>query len=176
MRRHQLARPLMTALALAVAPALLHAQNYGSAVAAGGQEVFVGQPLNQYAPGAVYVYQMKGSAWSRTGQLQASDGSNYDHFGRSLSLDGNRLLAGATSVDSSRGAAYVFEKQGSGWTQAAKLTASDAASNDALGRAVALSGDLAAVASWGRDSARGAVYLFQRGASGWKQTAVLRGG
>ncbi len=170
-------RLVMTGLALfmaGAAPALLQAQNYGSAVAAGEQEVFVGQPLNQYAPGAVYVYQRAGNAWSRTAELHASDGGNYDHFGRSLSWDNGRLLIGATSVDSSRGAAYVFQKQGSGWAQAAKLTASDAADGDALGRSVALAGDLAAVASWGRDSSRGTVYLFRKDATGWKQTAVLR--
>jgi choice-of-anchor B domain-containing protein len=163
---------LMLAAGLLAVPAA--AQNFGSAVAVGDQEVFVGEPLNQYSSGIVYVYRLDGSQWKVAAQLTAADAQPNDHFGRAIAWDGTTLLIGATTQDSGRGAAYVFTRDASGaWRQSASLTAPDAKPNDALGRFVALAGDLALVSAWGADSGRGAVYLYRRGTSGWAKEARL---
>ncbi len=76
------------------------------------------------------------------------------------------LEIGSNSV---QGAAYVFVKPGSGWateTETAKLTASDGAASDALGRGVAISSDSSTVvagapfASVGSNVGQGAAYVF----------------
>ena len=57
------------------------------------------------------------------------------------------------------------------WTQQAKLTASDAAANDAFGRDVAIKGDYVIIGS----SNSGASYIFKKdtGAETWTQKAIL---
>ena len=67
---------------------------------------------------------------------------------------------------------YIFEKSGSGWTQIAKLLASDGAAHDEFGCSVSISGDTAVVgAVYGSDS--GSAYVFENSGSGWIQTAKL---
>jgi choice-of-anchor B domain-containing protein len=156
---------LRTAIALSAllaVPAGLGAQNFGSAVTAGGGDLLVGEPLNEYVPGLVHVYRRDGGAWRAVAELRAADGRPLDRFGRSLSAEGGVLLVGATAADSGRGAAYVFERDPRGaWRQAARLAPAGARDGDAWGRTVLLHGGRAFVASWGR-----------RG-SGWAQEAEL---
>ncbi|HET7584210.1 MAG TPA: choice-of-anchor B family protein [Gemmatimonadaceae bacterium] len=166
---------LTAALAFVLAAPTVTAQNFASAVASGDHELYVGEPLNEYAPGAVYVYRATGGTWKLAATLHAGDASNNDHFGRAIAVDGATMLVGATTVDGERGAAYVFTRDASGaWKQTAKLVPSDIAAGDAVGRAVALSGDLALVSSLAKDSTAGVVYVFRRGASGWKEEGTLR--
>jgi hypothetical protein len=62
-----------------------------------------------------------------------------------LSGDGTTALIGAPGDEDPNGdgagAAYVFARDGGGWTQRAKLLADDGDSNDFFGNSVALSGD-----------------------------------
>jgi choice-of-anchor B domain-containing protein len=152
------------------------AQGFGSTVAAGPREIFVSEPVNTFAPGMVYVYTRTGSSWRETARLSASDGSPQDRFGRSLSVDGDRLLVGTTSIDSSRGAAYIFERDRSGaWKEIVKLVPSGTANGDAFGRVVHLMGDRAYIAGWGRDSSRGAVVVYRRGGDGrWTEEQTIK--
>jgi hypothetical protein len=118
-------------------------------------------------------------------KLTSSDGRYGDWFGYSVSISGDTLVAGApaTSYGSGPGAAYVFVKPASGWTnmtQTAKLTASDGANGDNFGYTVSISGNTIAVgadqAMIGVNSAQGAAYVFVEPASGWTnmtQTAKL---
>ena len=73
----------------------------------------------------------------------ANAAAELDEFGRSVSIDGDTMVAGANGDDdpvkgSNSGSAYVFTRDtpgdvASGWTQVAKLTASDGAEHDYLG-------------------------------------------
>jgi choice-of-anchor B domain-containing protein len=153
-------------------------QNYASAVATSGREVLIGEPLNQYSPGLVYVYARVGGAWREGARLSASDGQPLDRFGRSLSLDGDRVLIGATSIDSSRGAAYLFERGAGGtWRQVQKLVPAGALAGDSWGRHVLLQGDMALLGSWGAKESRGAISLWRRGADGtWSEAGLITAG
>ena len=166
------------ALVTVAAAQAVHAQggNFSSAVAAGPNEVLVGEPLNNYAPGAVYVYRPAANGrWTRAAVLHGSEAANLDRFGRALALEGNTLLVGATSSADGKGGAYVFTRDGSGsWREAAALNAPDGVKGDAFGRVVALSGDVALVTAAGRDSARGAVYVYRRSGTTWRPDGVLR--
>ncbi len=96
-----------------------------------------------------------------------------------------------TRDDLSMGAAYVFVRSGASWSQQAFLKASNTGPNDWFGSRVALSGDgsLAAIgASLEDGSAKGvdgksdeaaneagAVYLFARTGTAWRQQAYIKG-
>jgi hypothetical protein len=76
------------------------------------------------------------------------------------------------------GAAYIFERAGNGtWpeTETVKLQASDRATNDRLGWSVAISGDVAIVGAFNKNSVTGAAYIFERGGSGtWDSTETVK--
>lgn len=171
---------LLGAVLVAFHTPALEAQGYGQAAAVVGEnEVLIAEPLNALGPGVVYVYRRGGDrTWREAAQLRASDAAAGDHFGHALAVQGNTLIVGATVPDSGRGAAYVFRKDRSGaWQQVAMLVASDGAAADGFGRAVALDGNVAMIASWAHRDGRGAVYVFRRDpASGaWSESAKLMG-
>ncbi len=98
--------------------------------------------------GAVYVYTRSGSGWNQQARLVATDPTLYASVGWSMSLEGNRLVAGAhvaTGASYRSGAAYVFERSGSTWTQAAKLVGPGTEWADSFGHYVAMSDDRLAV-------------------------------
>ncbi len=137
----------------------------GNRLAIGAYTADIGGNNNQ---GAVYIFDFNGSSWSESQKLTASDGAPYDDFGRAISLDGNRLAVGAwyANIDGkiNPGAAYLFDFNGSSWSESQKLTASDGAVEDRLGRAVSLDGNHLAVGAYGADiggnTNQGAVYVF----------------
>jgi len=77
------------------------------------------------------------------------------------------------------GAAYVFWRYGSGWAQQAYLKSTDTASYDLFGAAAAVSGDTVVVSAAGAKGKQdgvpflGAVYVFVRDGSAWRQQARL---
>lgn len=164
---------LVSALALAAAvPAA--AQQFGSAVAAGGGQAFVGQPANDYAPGMVYVYTRNGQNWQRSQVLTGADSAANDGFGSAIALDGQSLLIGAVRADSGRGRVGIFRKQGNQWRQTGRLTPAAGTEKIGFGGAVAVGGDVAAVAATGADSNTGSVYVYRRSQNGWTQDTILR--
>jgi choice-of-anchor B domain-containing protein len=152
------------------------AQSFGSSVAASPREILIGEPISQYAPGVVNIYRLENGAWRRTGGLTAPTGHKLDRFGRSLSLDGNRLLVGSTTIDdSSHGAAFIYEKDRAGtWQMITRLDPQGASNGDAYGRLVQLKGDEAYVVSWGAHEGRGVISLWRRGANGqWTESTAI---
>jgi hypothetical protein len=112
-------------------------------------------------------------------KLTASDGAIGDEFGGSLSLSGDTALVGAlyhNANGTNSGAAYVFVRNGTAWTEEAKLTASDGAAQDWFGAEVSLSGDTALVGAPGDDASgsdSGAAYVFVRSGATWSEQAKL---
>lgn len=165
---------LAAGVALVVACAVpARGQSFGTTVAAGPREILIGDPINQTDPGQVHIYKYQGGKWTRSGDLQLPDGHAMDRFGRSISLDGNRLLVGATTPDSnSRGAGYIYERDRQGnWRQVTTLLPTNADSGSAYGRFVLLRGDEAFVSGWAANQGRGVVAVFRRGSNGqWAHT------
>lgn len=108
--------------------------------------------------GAVYVFANSGSSWVQQAYVKASNAESRDNFGFAVavSADGNTLVAGAhreasnavgsngnqnSNVFPSAGAAYVFSRNGSSWSQRHYLKASNTESTDFFGFALGLSGD-----------------------------------
>lgn len=131
--------------------------------------------------GSAYMFLWNGSAWTQQKKLVASDGAAGDRFGESVSVSGDYALVGSSYDDdrgADSGAAYIFKREGTTWTQQKKLIPSDSGSGDYFGSAVSVSGDYALVgAHLSKNSLTntgfGAAYIFKREASGWNQKAKL---
>jgi len=145
--------------------------SFGYCVSISGDVVVAGNMRSK----ALYIFVKPGGGWANateTAQLQTTDYADYpySYFGRSLSISGDTVIAGAGNFNSEQGAAYVFAKPLSGWanaTQDARLTASDGSTGDQFGYSVAISGSTAVVGAYYHNLRKGAVYVYNRGASGW---------
>jgi hypothetical protein len=164
-----------------------------------------GDPTDNSAQGtgATYVFFDNGTTWTQQAYLKASNSEQFDHFGRSVSASGETVLVGAYLEDSSAsgvngdetdnslssaGAAYVFTRTGSTWSQQAYLKASNPGLTDFFGFAVSVSGDAAVVGAFQEDSSAtgvdgdqgdgtgdsGAAYVFTRSGTTWSQAAYLK--
>ncbi len=106
-------------------------------------------------------------------QVFASDRQGGDAFGVDVALAGDILVVGADKEDAGgtdAGAAYVYARSGSTWTEQAKLTAFDNSANDRYGAAVAVSGETVAIGSLLDDDlggASGSVYVYTRSGTVW---------
>jgi hypothetical protein len=111
--------------------------------------------------------------WTEIQKLLASDGDADDYFGVSVSISGDTALIGAGyGAEYFKGAAYVFIRTGTTWTQQAKLVALDGASGDYFGWSVSLDGDTALIgAHWDSDNGNhaGSAYIFIRTGTTWTQ-------
>ena len=153
--------------------------------------------------GAAYVFTRSGTTWSQQAYLKASNTGVFDQFGYSVAVSGDTAVIGAFAEDSSTagvnstpnedalgsGAAYVFTRSGSTWTQQAYLKASNTEANDVFGISVAVSGDTAVIAA-PREASNatgvggnqadnsaafsGAAYVFTRSGTAWSQQAYLK--
>jgi hypothetical protein len=130
------------------------------------------------AQGAAYVFTRNGTSWSQQQQMTSSDGVAHDGFGRSVALssDGSTILIGAAVTSGSniqQGAAYIFTKTNSTWSQQQILTSSNSTSYDFFGDAVALSSDgkIALIGTPGKNAA----FLFARLNTSWLQQGATLG-
>ncbi len=150
----------------------------GDTLAIGASNKTVGSNLNQ---GAVYVYVRSGGAWTFQQKLTASDGAAQDFFSLSLDISGDTIIAGAPLADVNgainRGAAYVFTRSGTTWTQQPKLLSSDGNANDSFGFSVALENDTAVVSApfkeVGQNFTAGVAYVFNRSGNVWNEQQRL---
>jgi len=132
----------------------------------------IGAFLDDYI-GSAYIFKRTGSSWTEEAKLTASDGTTGDHFGWSVSINGDYAIIGALFDDSATGSAYIFKRIGSSWTQQAKLLASDGAAGDVFGYSVSISGDYAIIGTDGDESTAGSAYIFKRTGSSWTEEAKL---
>ena len=163
-------------------------QAFGWSVALAGDTLAVGSPkesffgsgvgANQSAPpgadsGAVYVFTRAGTTWSQQVYIKASNTGLFDDFGWSVALAGDTLVVGSPFEDSSAtgvngdqrndnvsnpGAAYVFRRAGTTWTQADYVKSANTQPSGAFGNSVALTSDTLAVGASGEF--RGSTYVF----------------
>ena len=128
--------------------------------------------------GAAYVFRFDGTSWAQEAKLVASDAAAGDKLGRSVGIDGDVVVVGAPFADvggTDSGAAYVFRWDGTGWSQEAKLVASDGGAGDWLGFSVGISGDTVVAGAYPKGPGRnkGAVYVFRFDGTSWSQEAKL---
>ena len=194
----------LTDLAKANLTATLTASNaavndyFGHSVAVDGDTVLIGASGRDGGKGAVYVFTKPETDNGWTGDLDintggatkltAGDGADNDVLGASVAIDGGTAVIGAigdganeddgddTNDLTNASSAYVFIEGPNGWSQAAKLTASDrevdARDDSQFGISVAVSSDILVVGADGVDQSAtetnfGAAYVFTKPATGW---------
>lgn len=126
---------------------------FGESVAVFGDTLTAGAPADEHGgakeAGSAYVFTRNSGAWSHQEKLTASDASPRANFGKSIAADQDTLLVGAHSDKASgrlnAGAAYIYERTNSSWTEKQKLVPSDSAEHDLFGTSVALEGDTAVI-------------------------------
>lgn len=151
---------------------------FGSAIAMAGDTLVIGAPGGNTS-GFAYVFTRTGNTWNQQGKLIPSDGMNSDEFGSAVAVAGDTAVVGARGSDvggTGRGAAYVFTRTGTVWSQQARLSANDGAANDRFGIGVAVVGDMALIGASSDTtnvSEEGSVYFFTRTGTIWSQQAKL---
>ncbi len=149
---------------------------YGSSVAIEENTAVVGAyngPSSDGEPsGAAYVYVRNGASWSQQQKLTASD-ANEGRFGNSVDISGNTVVVSSELSDvggnESQGAAYIYVRNGTVWTQQQKITAADGVDSGRFGNSVAISGDTVIAGNSTRNSA----YIFLRTGTNWSQQQKL---
>ncbi len=162
--------------------------NFGYAVDISGDSVIVGSRLdddNGFSSGSAYIFERNLGGLNNFGQLTklvASDGFGGDNFGVAVAIDGSTAVVGSRLDDdngSASGSAYVFRETSGVWSEAAKLTADDAAVSDHFGASVAVFGNDVVVGSVFDDdsgNSSGSAYVFSKdegGTDNWGQASKL---
>ena len=132
-------------------------------------------------PGKAYVFERvgPGSAWTQAATFRPYGfGNELTLYGAKLSTDGERIVIGSRGEDhagfSYAGAAYVYERAGSGWVENAKLH-SPTPSEDALfGIDVAIQGSTLLVGESRSLAGSGRAHVFELGPAGWVPSQVLQ--
>jgi len=160
---------------------------FSIAISGDGNTILVSAPNHNSYSGAVYVFTYSGTAWTQQSKLTPALQNPVDVFGWfvTISYTGNTLMVGSVGSDpnnvSAAGAAYLFTRNATGWTEESILYASDGEENDFFGR-VALSPDGytlivgAPLDDHGTPTLTdaGSVYLFSRSLYGvWSEQAKL---
>jgi FG-GAP repeat len=144
--------------------------SFGMAVSVSGDRIVVGSPLRRpvlQETGAAFVFNRSApSVWGIEAELIASDGSMYEEFGSSVAIYGNVVVAGAPFTDGpvandDEGAAYVYTRIGSVWSETTKLVSPSPFWNEFFGQSVSVHGDLMVV------GADGSAFSFARSGSQW---------
>ncbi len=157
--------------------------NFGLSVSLSGDRALIGSFGDEDfsdSSGSAYIFDFDGFNWSLTQKLYPHNGSASDSFGYSVSLYGERALIGAHDDDelgTETGSAYIFEFDGTNWSQTQKLKADDAQSFDYFGWSVSLLADRALIGAYGDDdiaNGSGSAYLFDFNGINWSQTQKLK--
>ncbi len=155
---------------------------FGKSVSVSGDTVAVGastQTGTVSQSGAVYAFVRIGTVWSEQAYLKASNAESYDYFGDAVAVSGDTIVVGATHEDENingiesglgvvdSGAAYVFFRTGTSWSQQGYLKAAPYTA-DNFGSSVAIDGDTVVVgARLGGPSNDGGAHVFVRSAGVW---------
>ncbi len=165
---------------------------------------------NAAKAGAAFVFVRSYGTWTQQAYLKASNTDAGDKFGTSVGVYEDTIVVGAVSeassatgvnkgttyeADNSRagaGAAYVFVRSGSAWSQQAYMKASNTDAADHFGLSVAIGKDTVLVAApWEKSKSNGvnpgataeadnsgiavgAVYVFARSGATWVQDAYVK--
>ncbi|MCH8033036.1 MAG: T9SS type A sorting domain-containing protein [Bacteroidetes bacterium] len=139
--------------------------------------------IDKQHPGLVFIFQRSGNIWREVSNFFTPDIGEGDNFGSGLSISGDYVVIGDENYPAggASGIAYIFKRApaGAGWTNEAKLTASDTAPGDQFGLSVSIDSDFVIVSAPSDDDAgesSGSAYIFQRQDTNWVEIAKLTAG
>jgi hypothetical protein len=130
--------------------------------------------------GAAYIFVRSGSSWIQQAKLTANDAASSDQFGVITDISGDTVVIGSWYGDTpsvtNSGAVYVYKRSGTTWTQQAKITASDASSNDQFAVVDIVDNRIIVGAKFGDSSQvtdSGATYIFEKSGTSWTETTKI---
>lgn len=149
-------------------------QGYALDISGDGNTVAVGGYNDNGAVGKTWVFTRSGSSWSQQAALVGTGNIGTSQQGSSVALnstDGNTLLVGGNGDDNTVGAAWVFTRSGSSWSQQAKLLPTSIAGQANVGQSVELSadGNTAILGASNDNSQIGATFVYSRSGTTWTQ-------
>jgi hypothetical protein len=150
-------------------------QGFSVAISADGNTALVGGWVDNTNIGAAWVFVRNGGTWSQQGAKLVGAGAvggALQGYSVALSADGNTALIGGDGDNSFVGAAWVFTRSGTVWTQqGAKLTGTGSVGASYQGSSVALSadGNTAMVGGYSDNSVIGAAWVYTRSGGVWSQ-------
>lgn len=167
-------------------------RSYGASLAIHGDRLAVSDPQFETAsspPGVVYLYERNHGGpgnWGEVARLSSPIGENNDGFGRSISIDGERLVIGSPrdsgQTSGKPGAAYLFERGSAEpptWTRTKKWVLGGEPAYDNFGSQVAVQGDriiITARFGTGPSLNQGNAFVYERNEGGpdnWGRIASL---
>ncbi len=194
--------------------------NFGYSVAISGDTLVVGAPFEDSSSagvnsvpnedgnsaGAAYVFVRSGETWTQQAYIKPLNTGAQDNFGISVAISGETIAVGAQRESSSTttinstpndlaldsGAAYVFVRSGTAWTQQAYIKPSNTGAGDYFGRRLGMGMQstrlVLVVGAPYEDSSTntinsssnealmdsGAAYAFTRSGSTWAQEAYIK--
>ncbi len=160
----------------------VRATNFGVPISLDGDYALIGglgNDNNGHWSGAAYVFHRNGSSWIEQAKLMPSDGAEDDRFCIG-SIDGDYAVVGSPGDDDngeSSGSAYVFQRNGTSWTEQFKLKPSDGEENASFGQSVSLDGDIVVIGAKeknGDGKWSGSAYVFQRNGTSWIEQFKLK--
>ena len=152
---------------------------FGYSVSICGDYVIIGAYGDDDWSGSAYIFRRDGYSWIEEAKLLASDVSEGDSFGYSVSIEGDTALIGAYNDDDNgdhSGSAYIFKRYGTTWIEEAKLLASDGTEGDYFGCSVSIDGDYVIIGAHGDrpyGTNSGSAYIFKRSSTTWTEEAKL---
>jgi gliding motility-associated-like protein len=158
-------------------------QGSAVAVSADGNTAVVGGDQDNGYVGAAWIYIRNGNSWVQQGKKLV--GADYSGImgqqgaAVAISADGNTVIVGAPHDAVNMGAAYVYTRSGTTWTQqGSKLVGNNTVGGTILqGISVALSADgNTAIIGGSQDGGdHGSVWIFTRSGGVWAQQTKLSG-
>jgi hypothetical protein len=146
--------------------------DFGYSVSLSGDTALIGIPnANDYGDqsGSAYVFIRTGTTWTQQTKLLSPDGGPGDHFGFSVSVDGDTALIGEYNVI--WGSAYVFTRTGTNWNIQGKLQDLEGVITNLFATSVSLDGDTALIGTKETGSLPSSVFVFIRTGTKWTQQA-----
>ena len=146
-------------------------ENDAALVGAPGPIQFGGQPAPA-RPGAAVVYHARDNGtWAEEARLQPTDSSGA--LGAAVAFINGQAFVGAPLTGGSAGAVYAFTRQGTSWSQAAKITAKTPVAGSGFGQALAGNATTLMVGAPMTNQLAGAVFVFGSTGGVWTEKQQL---
>ena len=150
-------------------------------ISADGNSAIIGGSNDHSGMGAAWIYtrDMTSKTWSFQSKLvgTGSIGSIvYQGASVGISGDGNTAILGGYYDNYGKGAAWIFNRSGTSWTQTGnKLVGSSSSIDAQLGYSVSMSADgkTASIGGNQDNAGEGAVWIFRNSTNGWSQQTKL---
>lgn len=151
---------------------------FGTSVATSGDTVVVGATKfdsngTKVKSGSAFVFVKSDSFWNQQAMLLPHDGADDDRFGSSVGIYGDTAVVGAWGTNNDQGSAYVFVREGSVWSQQAKLLPGKRSDKARFGWSAGIFADSVVVGERDTYGGKGRAYVFTRSGLSWMLQASL---